>query len=159
MHCPERYLQHTSVIWTIWLNGLRFVYKQSSCEIESRCSHLVFRYGGCFKQRISWHSHYHRLWIHSETYTWHDKNIQTNAPYRWLVTTHLNIWPVWLNGWVFVYEISGRRFESCYSHLISSYGTYFEQRVPWHSGKYKMWVHPETRTWHDTNIQPNAPYR
>ena len=28
------------------------------------------------------------------------------------------IWPVWLNGWVFVYELSGCGFESRCSHLI-----------------------------------------
>ena len=28
------------------------------------------------------------------------------------------IWPVWLNGWVFVYELSGCGFESSWSHLI-----------------------------------------
>ena len=27
------------------------------------------------------------------------------------------IWPFWLNGWVFVYELSGFEFESRYSHL------------------------------------------
>ena len=25
---------------------------------------------------------YYRVWIHSETHTWHDKNIQSNRPYR-----------------------------------------------------------------------------
>ena len=29
----------------------------------------------------------------------------------------LNIWPVWLNGWVFVYELRGCGFESRCSHL------------------------------------------
>ena len=29
----------------------------------------------------------------------------------------------------------------------------FEQRVPWHSGNYRVWIHSETRTWHDKNIQ------
>ena len=28
------------------------------------------------------------------------------------------IWPVWLNGWVFVYELSGCGFESHCSHLL-----------------------------------------
>ena len=28
------------------------------------------------------------------------------------------IWPVWLNGWVFIYELSGCWFESSCSHLI-----------------------------------------
>ena len=30
------------------------------------------------------------VWIHSETCTWHDNNIQSNAPYRWVITTQLN---------------------------------------------------------------------
>ena len=28
------------------------------------------------------------------------------------------IWPVWLNGWVFVYKLSGCRFESHCSHIF-----------------------------------------
>ena len=31
----------------------------------------------------------------------------------------------------------------------------FEQGVPWHSGNYGVWIHSETRTWHDKNIQFN----
>ena len=30
----------------------------------------------------------------------------------------------------------------------------FEQGVPWHSGNYRVWIHSETCTWHDENIQP-----
>ena len=26
------------------------------------------------------------------------------------------------------------------------------QAVPWHSGSYRVWIHSETRTWHDNNI-------
>ena len=40
------------------------------------------------------------------------------------------IWPGWLNDWVFVYELSGGRFEFCYSHLNFRYGACFEQGVP-----------------------------
>ena len=29
----------------------------------------------------------------------------------------------------------------------------FEQGVPWHSGNYRVWIHSETRKWHDKNIQ------
>ena len=36
---------------------------------------------------------------------------------------------------------------------------YFEQGVPWHSDNYRVWIHFETRTWYDKNIQSNAPYR
>ena len=61
--------------------------------------------------------------------------------------------PVWINGWVFVYELSGCGFQSRYSNLIFRYRTCFEEGVPWHSGKYRLWIHSETRTWHDKNIQ------
>ena len=44
-------------------------------------------------------------------------------------------WPVWLNGWVFVYELSGCGFESRCYHLNFRYGTGFKQGVLWHSGK------------------------
>ena len=59
----------------------------------------------------------------------------------------------WLNGWVFVHELSGRGIESSCSHLNFRYRAYFKQGVPWHSGSYKVWIHSETRTWHDKNIQ------
>ena len=29
----------------------------------------------------------------------------------------------------------------------------FEQGVPWYWGNYRVWIHSETRTWHDKNIQ------
>ena len=50
-------------------------------------------------------------------------------------TQTLNHWPVWLNGWVFVYELSGCGFESCCCHLNFRYGACFKQGVPWHSDK------------------------
>ena len=43
--------------------------------------------------------------------------------------------PVWLNGWVFIYELSGCGFESRCCHFNFKYGACFEQGVPWHSGK------------------------
>ena len=45
------------------------------------------------------------------------------------------IWPNWLNGWLFVYELIGNRFESRCRHLNLRYSTGFEQAVPWHSAK------------------------
>ena len=61
--------------------------------------------------------------------------------------------PVQLNGWVFVYEPSGCGFESSCRHLNVIFHACPEQRVPWHSGNYRVWVHSETRTCHDKNIQ------
>ena len=65
----------------------------------------------------------------------------------------MNTQPVWLNGWVFVYDLSGCGFESSCSHLNFRFPTCFEQGVPWHSGNYRVWIHSETRTLHDKNIQ------
>ena len=67
----------------------------------------------------------------------------------------LSDWSIWLNGWVFVYELSGCGFESCCSHLNVRYGICFKQGDLWYSGNYKMWIHSEKRTWHDKNIQSN----
>ena len=58
---------------------------------------------------------------------------------KWL---SVRLWTKWL--WA--------RVPSC-SHLNFRFCAYFEQGVPWHSGKYRVWVHSETRTWHDKNIQ------
>ena len=60
-----------------------------------------------------------------------------------LVCKHSTIypnWPMWLNGWVFVYEISGSGFESRCSHLNFRFRACFEQGVPWHSGDYRVWI-------------------
>ena len=60
---------------------------------------------------------------------------------------------VWLNDWVFGYILSGYGFESNCSHLNFKYCVCFQQRFPWHSGNYRVWIYSETCTWHDKNIQ------
>ena len=67
-----------------------------------------------------------------------------------ICTVHMTVWP---NGWVFLYKLNGCGFESRCSHLNLKYRACFEQGVPWHSGKYRVWIHSQTRTWHDKNIQ------
>ena len=57
---------------------------------ESLCSHLNSRYHACLEQGVPWHSGNYGIWIHSETRTWHDKNIKSNAPYRWVLTIQLS---------------------------------------------------------------------
>ena len=42
-----------------------------------------------------------------------------------------------------VYELSGSGFESSFSHLTFRFRACFEQRVPWHSGNYRVWIHSE----------------
>ena len=69
------------------------------------------------------------------------------------VNEHSTIWPNWLTDWVFIYKVNPFGFESSCSHLNFRFRACFEQGVPWHSGNYKVWIHSETRTWHDKNIQ------
>ena len=81
MQHTDKYSQHSSNIWPVWLNGRVFVCELSGCEFESFCSHLNFRFCACSEQGVPWHSGNYRAWIHSETHTWHN-NIQSNALYR-----------------------------------------------------------------------------
>ena len=63
-------------IWQFWRNGWLFLYELSFCGVEFSCSHLKFKFHACFKQGVPWHSGNYRVWILSETGTWHNKNIQ-----------------------------------------------------------------------------------
>ena len=76
MQRTDKYSQHSSIIWPVWLNGWVLVCELSGHGFEFRCSHLTFRYRVCFEQRVPWHSGNYRVWIHSKTRTWYDKNIQ-----------------------------------------------------------------------------------
>ena len=40
MHRTDKYSQHSSIIWSVWLNGWVFVSELSGCSFKSRCSHL-----------------------------------------------------------------------------------------------------------------------
>ena len=74
----------------------------------------------------------------------------------YIINEHSTIqpnWRDWQNGWVFLYEISGCRFECSCSHLNFRFRACFEQEVPWHSGNYRVRIHSERRMWHDNNIQ------
>ena len=77
----------------------------------------------------------------------HDSNPQSLS--SWMNTQPLGK----TNGWVFVYELSGCGLKSCCSHLNFRYRTCSKQEVSWHSGKYRVQIHSEMRTWHDKNIQ------
>ena len=57
----------------VWVS----VYEQSRSGFKSSCIHLNFRFRACFEQGVPWHSGNYRVWIHSQTRTWHVKNIQT----------------------------------------------------------------------------------
>ena len=40
MDRTDKYSQHSSIIWPVWLNGWVIVYEVSDCGFESRSSHL-----------------------------------------------------------------------------------------------------------------------
>ena len=62
------------------------------------CSHLNFRFPAWFEQGVPWRLGNYRVWFHPDMRAWDDKNIHGR--------------PVWINVWVFVYELSGCGFES-----------------------------------------------
>ena len=78
------------------------------------------------------------MWIHSEILTWHDKNIQSNAPYREVLTTQLN-YLASLAKWLSVRFRISCGFESSCSHLNFRFCACFEQGVLWHSYNYRVW--------------------
>ena len=54
----------------------------------SDCNSRKFR--TCFEQLVPWYAGNYRVWIHSETGRWYEKNIQSNGPCRQVFGTQLN---------------------------------------------------------------------
>ena len=90
MHRKDNYLEHSSINSLVWPNGWMFVSELSGSGFDSSWSHFTFRFRASFEQGVPWHSGNYRVWIHSETRTWPDKNIQSNAPYRKVLRKQLN---------------------------------------------------------------------
>ena len=64
MHCIDKYLQHSSIIWPVRLNGWVFIYELNGCGFEFSCCHLSFRYLACFQRGVPWHIGKYRVYIH-----------------------------------------------------------------------------------------------
>ena len=77
MHCTSKNSGHRSIIWPFRPNGSVFVYELIGSGFESSCSQLNFRFSVCFEQGVFLYPGNYRVWIHSETRAWHDKNIQS----------------------------------------------------------------------------------
>ena len=82
MQRTDRYSQHSSIIWPVWLNARMFVYKLSGCGFESSYSYLNIGFRNCFQQGVPWHSGNYKMSIHSKMRTWNDRKIQSNGPCR-----------------------------------------------------------------------------
>ena len=65
---------------TICPNGWVFVDEVSGSGFEWTSCHLNFRFRTCLQKGVPWHSANYRVWIHSETCTWHDKKIESYPP-------------------------------------------------------------------------------
>ena len=59
----------------------------------------------------------------------------------------------WLNGWVFVYELSGCGFESCGLLLKLQISCLFRAKSSLTLRQLRVYTDFETRTWRDNNIQ------
>ena len=89
MHLTDKYLQHSSIIWLVWVNGWVLVYELSGCEFDSRCCHLNLRYHACFGKEFLDIQVNYRVQIRSEMRTWHDKKLQTS---EYITTFIKSLW-------------------------------------------------------------------
>ena len=98
------------------------------------------------------------LWCHSNILPISECPLGTHQFVTcWLTSKLWNNLAKLPNPWVFIYELSGCGFEGPCSNLNFRYRTCFEEGVPWHSEKYRLWIHPETCTRHENKIQSNEP--
>ena len=74
----EKVLKISNLSDYMWLQRASLT-KCLSIRLQTK---LNFRYGACFEQKVPWHSGNYRVWIHSETRTWHDKNMQLSDSYE-----------------------------------------------------------------------------
>ena len=131
MHRTDKFSQHSSIIWPVWQNGCVFVYELSDCGFESCSCHLNFGDWRLLRARssVAFRQTLERVFtlklVRDMTITY--SRMHCTDKY----SQHSSIiWPVWLNGLVFLYELTGRGFESRCCHLHSICGPCFEQGVP-----------------------------
>ena len=158
MNRTDKYSQHRSIIWPVWSNGWVFVHELSGCGFKSSCSHWNLSFRACFEQGVPWNSgniecgftlKRVRDMIRTYSHMYRTEKYSQRSAIMWLV---------WLSDWMFIYEPSGCRFEYSCSPLNFIFGACFRQGAPWHLGNHRLWIHSETRTSHDKNIQSNEPH-
>ena len=89
----KRTLNHLAKL-AKWLNCVvsTFLYGAFDCMLLSQLDHLPSLADVALtssKEFLDIQANY-RVRIHSETRTWHDNKVQSNAPYRQVLTTQLN---------------------------------------------------------------------
>ena len=77
-------------------------------------------------------------WINVDRSTLNQRGYHVDQR-RDVISTYINaestlsvcwVWPVWKNGWMFIYELCGCEFKSCCSNLTYRYRACFEQSIP-----------------------------
>ena len=117
MHRTDKYSENSSIIWRVWLNGWVFNYKLSRSGFESSCSHLKFGFRTCFQQGVSdTEATIECGFIVKDKRDIIRKYSQMHHTDRYSQHSSI-IWPVWLNGRVFVYKLWGCGFQSSCCHL------------------------------------------
>ena len=90
LHHTDKFSEHSSFIWSVWPNGWVFLCELTGSGFKCSWSHLNFTWRACFAKGVPWHSGNYSMRIHSETRTWHDKNIQSIRPYKKELRTQLS---------------------------------------------------------------------
>ena len=114
-----------SVGFTEWLNVF---WRTKRLWLRVPGKSFKFQTSLLFRPRMSWHWGKHRVWILSEMRTSHKNDIQSNPPYRYLLTIQLKHF-VSLAKWlsIFFEELSGCDFELRGSRLNFRYRSSLEQ--------------------------------
>ena len=160
MHRTDKYSEQISIIcWICW-NGWVFVQKLAGSEFESSCSHFTCRFRGSFEQGVPWQSGHYRVWVHSESayVTWQERTVK------------------------YTLQINNQNTAQSFGQFAQMVQCSFKKEVVLGWSPVAVTLHSDSapastkefvdnqatrefeftlkmRTWHDENIQSNAPYR
>ena len=149
MDVGYKYLQINGIIWLVCLNRLTVSLRTKWLWVRFHLQSLKLQIFGLFRARSPLtFRHLERRFTMKLVLDMRRTYSQIHRKDKYSELSSI-IWPVWLSGWVFIYEQSGCGFESSWSHLNFRFGAFSEKELHWHSGNYRMLIHSETHTWHD----------
>ena len=161
MYRTDKYSEHSSIIFWICPNDWVFVQKLTGSWFESSCSHFTFRFCACYEEGVPWQSGNHRVLVHSK-----------NAYLIWQEHT-----------FKCTVQISTRNTPQSFGQFPQMVECSFKNEVVLGSSPVAVVTLPsdsapasskefldnqatrecgftlKMRTWHDQNIQSNAPYK
>ena len=156
MHRADNYSEDSLTIYPVWPNRWVFIYKLSDSGFESSCCHSqsfadfaaasskefldiqkTAECGFTLKRLVTWHKPIVKFNVQISTHN----TAQSFGQFSQMVECFLQTKSFWVRVQLTF------KFRAC-----------FGQGVPWHPRNYRVWIHSETRTWHDKNIQSNSPF-